>query len=93
MSRKRLFQEMDSEELTDWQIYSQIEPHGQEMENWRFAMLACLIANCNRDSKSHPEPFQITDFMPSTEEKEAPGWEDLLQKVKQINTTFGGKTT
>lgn len=43
--------------------YSHLEPFGEERADLRAAMIASLIANANRDSKKHPSPFTIDDFM------------------------------
>lgn len=50
-------------ELTEWQVFAELEPFGSEWMDTRFAMLASLIANANRDPKKHKQPFKLQDFM------------------------------
>ena len=73
MSVRRALAEIDSAEFAEWMAYSQIEPFGPEREDQRFGVLAALIANVNRDSKTKPEPFTVDEFFPR--------YEDLLAQL------------
>lgn len=58
---KELLNRVNSEELSEWMAFNKIEPFGYERDDMRFAILTCVIANCNRSSKQRP--FKISDFM------------------------------
>jgi hypothetical protein len=47
------------------------------------AMLACLIANANRDEKKRREPYTVQDFMPYLE-RSAEGRRQTWQEQKAI---------
>lgn len=34
----------------------------QKLADARNALIACLLANSNRDAEKHPEPYELTDF-------------------------------
>lgn len=63
----------------------------QRREDRRFALVACVIANCFRDPKS--SALKIEDFMPSYE-AEAPkrrmSDKEMLEMVKLANAALGG---
>lgn len=65
MSVKRAHREIDSDEFAEWMAFSKVEPFGAEAEDRRFAVLATILANVNRDPKSKPEPFTEADFFPT----------------------------
>lgn len=52
-----------SRELTEWQIFAEVEPFGEARADLRDAMIASLIANVNRDPQSRPQPFTPDDFL------------------------------
>lgn len=76
---------MSSQELTDWMVYAQVEPFGEERADLRAALISSVIANVNRDPKKRSKPFDVTDFM-LFREKAEPTREDVTQ---QIATLFG----
>lgn len=58
----------------------------------RFALVATLIANTNRDPNKKPEPFTLEDFMPQVQEESEPLDDDeTLQHIRALNAIFGGK--
>jgi len=60
----------------------------------RAALVACLIANANRDPEKHPEPFEITDFLlkfGDQQESKKQTWQEQLAIVEMLNIAFGGK--
>lgn len=61
-----VLRELTAAELREWQAYYALEPFGDEWP--RTALLACLIANANRDTEVRPEPFEVADFMPNAQE-------------------------
>lgn len=60
----------------------------------RAALIACLIANANRDPEKHPDPFEITDFLLRfgvENEHKQQSWQEQLAIVEILNIAFGGK--
>lgn len=84
---------MSSWEFSGWQAYNAINPFVQGRMDWRFAMLAALVA-----SGFSGKEFDVDDFMfksryegmseelPGEEE----GWETQLRWVEMMNAAFGG---
>lgn len=68
MSVRRAQDEIDAPEFAEWMAYAKIEPFGPEREDQRAGVIAALIANVNRDSKSKPEPFTVEEFFPRYED-------------------------
>ena len=64
MSVAQAQREIDSIEFAYWLEYSQIEPFGAPYEDMRAGMVTSMLANINRDTATHPEPFGILDFVP-----------------------------
>lgn len=64
MTVRELLARIDSRELTEWQVYFNLEPWGTEIEDWRAGMIASTIAEVNRDPKKQKKPFEPDDFMP-----------------------------
>lgn len=61
-------------------------------EDYRTASIVCMLANVNRDSKKHPEPFKIEDFLLKFEtvEKKPLTPEQQIALFKAITTAFTG---
>ena len=49
-------------QLMEWEEYFSIEPFGDDQHEARHGQLCALLANCNRDSKTKPDPFKPVDF-------------------------------
>lgn len=64
MTVKELLCRIDSRELTEWQVYANLEPFGEERADLRMATLAALLAEINRDRTRNKKPFTPEDFMP-----------------------------
>jgi len=78
MSIARAMREIDSRELTYWMAYYKVEPWGPRMDDIRMGMIASTIANCNRDVKKKPDPFQPIDYIPWAQERANPDSESVL---------------
>ena len=72
MSIARAMREIDSRELTYWMAYYKVEPWGARMDDIRMGMIASTIANCNRDPKRKPDPFQPIDYIPWAQDRPEP---------------------
>lgn len=71
--------------------YYGLEPWGEQVADNRSGMLACLIANANRDTKKHPRPFTPKDFIPDYERRgkeQTP--EEMIQVARMWNAMYGG---
>ena len=44
--------------------YATLEPFGPIREDQRAGVIAAMIANVNRDTSEHPEPFTVEEFLP-----------------------------
>jgi hypothetical protein len=58
---RQLLTEIDSKELTEWQVYYGLEPFGDERADYRQAVTSCILANVYRGKNS--KEYKITDFM------------------------------
>lgn len=96
MTVGELLSRISSRELSEWAAYFRLEPWGCEVEDWRFGMLASVIANVNRDSKKRRRPYEPQDFMPRREipEQEEQSWEEqariLEMWAKALGAKYGG---
>lgn len=74
MSIRRAQVEIDSAEFAQWEAFDRVEPFGEDRADLRSAIVACVIANANRDTEKQPQPFKVSDFMPSFDrpKKETP---------------------
>ena len=70
-----LGQRISAAELTLYQVYYRNQPWGEERADIRNAMSMAQTANMHRDPKRHPQPFELSDFMPFSKkpEKETEG--------------------
>lgn len=82
MTVRELLARIDSQELSEWQIFFGLEPWGTEVEDWRAGMVAAIIANVNRDEKKQKKPFEPKDFMPKREQE--PEKEQTPEEQKRI---------
>lgn len=67
----------------------------QELEDYRVGLICAVIAEPNRDSSKHKQPFTPQDFMPvrNQEEEQSPtkqNWRQQLAIVEKLNMVFGG---
>lgn len=81
--------------LSEWMLYAQVEPFGEERADLRSAIVASTVANVQRDPKQQREPYTAQDFMPRFEPPEEPDpeerWRRILQKVEHLNAALGGR--
>lgn len=70
MSLKRLFSELSSKELSDWELYYKLEPFSGVAQNIQLAQISCMLSNMFSSGKSMTyKPFH---FMIGDEEHLAP---------------------
>lgn len=91
-----LLRRMSSRELSEWMAFFRLEPWGAEIEDWRFGMLASVIANANRDPKKRRKPYEPQDFMPQRDKPPADdqSWEEQARILEMwgrvLEATYGG---
>ena len=83
---------VSSREFSEWMVYYELDPFGEERGDLRAGIVASTIANANRDPKKRRKAFTPADFMPKFEEKSKPGkdWKGQLSLVEMLNAAFGG---
>lgn len=64
MTVRELLARIDSQELSEWMAFFELEPWGAEVDDWRAGLVAATVANTNRDPKKQRKPFLPKDFMP-----------------------------
>jgi len=68
-----------------WAAYEELEPFGEERADYRAASIVQTIVNMNRDTKKHPRPFDIEDFVLRFGDSTAPKKkQQTWQEQKQI---------
>jgi hypothetical protein len=72
---------VSSREISEWQAFE--AEHGPVWlrPDWGPALIACTLANIHRDSKRHPDPFGMEEFMVG-------GMPDFEQTPEQMATIF-----
>ena len=79
---------VSSRELTEWMIYSQLEPFGQETQYIGPAITSTILANVNR--KKGDKAHKVDEFMPKFEQtKQTP--DQMLQFAETMTIALGGK--
>lgn len=58
-----LLQRLNARQLAEWEAYYQLEPHGEQRQDWQMARICQILANVNRDSKKTPTPYSEKDFL------------------------------
>lgn len=82
--------------LSEWMLFAQIEPFGEERADRRAGIVASTVANVNRDPKIRREPWRADDFMPQYDREdepvpEQPKWMQMLATVEMWNAALGGQ--
>lgn len=79
---------MTSAEFAEWEAYQRlVGPLTERREDWRFAMVASVVANGNRDAKKRRRPYEPHEFIPDWAasagvEKPKPSPLEVAEKVK-----------
>lgn len=59
-----MLMQLSSSQLTELEAFWEIEGgFGDFKQEYRFAQLASLIANSNRDPKKRPRPYSVQEFL------------------------------
>ena len=87
MTRAELLSRISSAELTEWMVYYQLEPFGQETQYIGPAITSAILANVNR--KKGDKTHSADEFMPKFE-KEEKSPEQMLSFAAMITAGMGG---
>lgn len=79
-----LLQELNAEQLADWEAYFTLDPFGNDRDDLRIAQLCCLFANANRDSKKHPRAYKLDEFMFDFGKQYKETKQQSMEDMKQI---------
>ena len=80
---------MSSRELTEWMVYYDLEPFGEERDDYRHAMVATVIANRHRNKREQVHKIQEFLIMkPHVDEGISD--EDLLAKLAPFSAKDHG---
>jgi len=95
---------LSSAELTEWEVYSSIEPWGDELADIHHGILCTVIANSfaslqattvqlqTRKRAKKQKSGKPTDYMVlNRPPKKKQSQENMLQMVEHLNAAFGGK--
>ena len=88
MTRAELLGRISSAELTEWMVYYQLEPFGQETQYIGSAITSAILANVNR--KKGDKAHSADEFMPKFEKEEKTP-EQMLSFAAMITAGMGGK--
>lgn len=75
---------MSSAEFTDWIAFFLIEPHGYDLENWRWGMQTSNIVNAIRSTvPGNKQSFKTEEFYPTkTGSQLTAGQRDYVERKK-----------
>lgn len=88
MTVKQLLHNISSQELTEWMVYYELEPFGEERADLRAGIISSTIANANRSKNSRV--YKPVDFIPKFD-KPKQTWQEQLQIVEMLNIAFKGE--
>jgi hypothetical protein len=88
---QELLERISSRELSEWAVFYQQEPFGQEADWLGSAIVASTVANANRGKGQ--KAFEAYDFMPKpgAQKKKAQSPEEMLQFAAMFTLAAGGK--
>ena len=68
-------------------MYEKKEPDLELRVDFGFALIACMMANHNRDPKQRPKPYTVEEFLPKWDYEEPPkraSKSDIKIKLRQF---------
>jgi hypothetical protein len=86
MTHRELMRRLTAKELAYWQAYYAVEPFGEQRDDMRAAMLACVVARVagNRNARTQ-------DFMLFAERgKVRQSYESMHAQAKLLTSWFNG---
>ena len=95
MTVEELGNRMSSRELSEWKIYYELEPFGEERADLRQALTTSAVYNSIQAQTKHPKWTKPEDFMPfngeTKEEPREPGEAVSPDELKAKLRAFTGK--
>ena len=92
MTVGELLARISSRELSEWIVYFEMEPFGEERADLRAGIVAATVANTARDTKRRVRPLEPKEFMPVFErERPRQSWQEQLEIVRMLNAAAGGE--
>ncbi len=84
---------MTARQLTEWLIFSELEPFDSERNDYRFGSIVQVLANAHRDIKKHPKGFTLDDvtlfFGDKERSKPKPqSWQEMKMIAYQMTALF-----
>jgi len=89
MTVAELLDRISSRELTEWIVFSQLEPFGSEAGYVGHAIVAKTVADANRAKGQ--KAFEVDDFMPKFGPRKEKTVEEMLQFAQMMTIGLGGK--
>lgn len=89
MTVSHLLSSISSKELSEWAVYYELEPFGEERDDLRMGVISSTIANVNRSKNS--KVYKPQDFIPKFGEQHRQTWQQQLKAVEVINQIFHGE--
>jgi hypothetical protein len=82
-----MLRRMTATQLQEWMEYAALEPFDETRSDYRAASVVAAIVNMNRDTKKHPKPIPIEDFLLKFGEEARPAkrkqtWQDQKALVQ-----------
>lgn len=59
----RMLREITWPQFLEWRMYDDLEPFGEERDDYRFASICQALWNIARDTKKYPNGFPLSDFL------------------------------
>lgn len=59
----RMLRSMSSLQISKWQVYDELEPFGEERNDWRFASICQALWNIARNVRTNPNGWPLGDFL------------------------------
>ena len=75
-------------ELLEWQVFEGLEPFEPERGDYRMASVCQALWNIARDTKRHPRPFPIKDFLVLFGDAGQPTRRQTWQEQKRLLTMY-----
>lgn len=58
-----MLREITWEQFLEWRMYDDLDPFGEDRDDYRFASIVQALWNIARDPKRYPNGFPLTDFL------------------------------
>lgn len=85
---------MTAFQLAEWMKFAELEPFDETRADYRAASIAQAVINMQRDTKKHPKPLPIDDFVLRFGDSEPPpkpqqSWQGMKWMAAMITAAYG----